>query len=240
MEKTKPLGRKAYGSIGHLPESRMGPGDHMISPGQARIATERVRDKNDRITVTEKLDGSCVAVARVDGAIVPLGRAGWTALSSPHRQHRMFAEWAFERQDRFEFLDEGERVVGEWLAQAHGTRYVLEEREPFAVFDVFDSTSTRVSYETMLSRTQEFNHPSILSDGPAFSLEDALGVLGEFGWYGAVDPVEGVVWRVERSGKFDYLCKYVRPDKIDGLYLPDVEGSIVDEIQWNYQPTGSR
>ena len=39
----KPLGHKAYGSIPHLPNSRMGPGEHHISPGQAKIATEAVR-----------------------------------------------------------------------------------------------------------------------------------------------------------------------------------------------------
>lgn len=34
---TKPLGHKAYGSIPHLPTSRLGPGDHHVTEGQARI-----------------------------------------------------------------------------------------------------------------------------------------------------------------------------------------------------------
>jgi hypothetical protein len=33
----KPLGRKSYGSIPHLPGSRLGPGDYCISEGQAPI-----------------------------------------------------------------------------------------------------------------------------------------------------------------------------------------------------------
>ena len=33
----KPLGRKAYGSIPHLPGSRRGPGDWGLSDAQARI-----------------------------------------------------------------------------------------------------------------------------------------------------------------------------------------------------------
>ena len=41
----KPLGRKAYGSIGHLPNSRLGPGDHAVPEGIARICTERLRAK---------------------------------------------------------------------------------------------------------------------------------------------------------------------------------------------------
>ena len=49
--RTKPLGRRAYGSIGHLPDSRMGPGDHHVHEGQARICTEKVRDRHDLVIV---------------------------------------------------------------------------------------------------------------------------------------------------------------------------------------------
>jgi hypothetical protein len=52
----KPLGIKNSGSIGHLPNSRMGEGDHKCPDGQARIATLKTRDKHDRIIVQEKLD----------------------------------------------------------------------------------------------------------------------------------------------------------------------------------------
>ena len=59
----KPLGKKAYGSIPHLPGSRLGSGDHHISEGQAKIATEKLRDKYDQLFVYEKLDGSNCSVA---------------------------------------------------------------------------------------------------------------------------------------------------------------------------------
>jgi hypothetical protein len=132
----KPLRRKAYGSIGHLPNSRMGPGDHAVPEGMASICTERKRDKHDRIIVQEKLDGSCCAVANVEGEIIPLGRAGWPAASSPYLQHRHFHDWAVERRTLFAaIIKPGERIVGEWLAQAHGTRYQLPY-DPFVVFDI--------------------------------------------------------------------------------------------------------
>ena len=60
----------------------------------------------------------------------------------------------------------------------------------------------------------------------------AMAKLGTHGYYGAIDPAEGCVWRVERdkpTGKkgekvrvVDFLVKYVRPDKEDGIYLPDI------------------
>ena len=49
IKNTRTLGQKAYGSIPHLPYSRLGTGDHHIEQGQALIATKQTRDKNDLI-----------------------------------------------------------------------------------------------------------------------------------------------------------------------------------------------
>jgi hypothetical protein len=82
----KPLGHKSYGSIGHLHGSRIGPGDHMVHEGQSKIATKKLRDKHDTVIVQEKLDGSNVSIARIDGVITPLQRKGYLAISSPYLQ----------------------------------------------------------------------------------------------------------------------------------------------------------
>lgn len=234
MNDTKPLGRKAYGSIAHLPGSRMGPGDHACHPGQKVIATEKVRDRHDLVYVQEKLDGSCTAVAKVSGEIIALGRAGWRADSSPYLQHVMFHDWVMANRSRFDaLLNEGERVVGEWLAQAHGTRYDLTGREPWVPFDIMRETDRLPVYVTMLrTATVGFASPALLAVGPT-TIEAAMARLGEFGHYGALDPAEGVVWRVERDGKVDYLLKYVRPEKVDGCYL---ESQTNAEAIWNWQP----
>ncbi len=58
-----------------------------------------------------------------------------------------------------------------------------------------------------------------------------MATLGTYGFHGALDPVEGVVWRVEHRGKVDFLAKFVRPDKVDGLYLE--KGA---PIVWNWRP----
>src|SRR5258708_39755915 len=139
QERRKPLGMKNYGHIAHLPGSRLGPGDHKCEAGQARIATLKARDRHDHIIVQEKLDGTNVGVARVDGVLYPLVRAGYVADTSPFEQHWSFARWVYANQARFlTVLRDGARLVGEWLIQAHGTRYQLAH-EPFGTFDVWSS-----------------------------------------------------------------------------------------------------
>jgi ATP-dependent RNA circularization protein (DNA/RNA ligase family) len=110
----KPLGQKAYGSIPHLPYSRLGTGDHHIDQGQALIATKKPRDRNDLIIVQEKLDGSNCSVAKVKGQILALGRSGHLAETSPYAQHQLFAKWVKANEERFDkLLNENERVAGE-------------------------------------------------------------------------------------------------------------------------------
>jgi hypothetical protein len=240
----KPLGRKNYGHIPHLPNSRMGPGDHSCDPGQAAIATMKARDKNDEIFVQEKLDGSNVGVARIGDAIYPLGRAGYLASSSRFAQHRHFSDWAYTHVERFmAVLRDGERLVGEWLMQAHGTRYQLQH-EPFVAFDLMVDDQ-RLPYDAFTTRVAQgkFVIPHLIHRGGPLSVAEVTARLGEFGFHGALDPVEGAVWRVERDRPtgnkgekvrvVDFLVKYVRPDKVDGAYLPEMSG---EAPVWNWFP----
>lgn len=220
----KPLGRKSYGSIPHLPGSRLGPGDYCISEGQARIATEKPRDKYDLIIVQEKLDGSNVAIAKVDGEILALTRAGYLATTSPFKQHHYFAKWVEENKSRFvALLNEKERLSGEWLAMAHGTRYNLPH-EPFVCFDLITGTE-RTIYKSFEARVkqQDFIIPNLLHIGGSFSIENMINAISKSG-HGAIDEVEGAIWRVERKEKVDFLCKYVHHNKQDGKYFEEVTG----------------
>ena len=235
----KPLGMKAYGSIPHLPNSRLGPGDHSIAPGQARICTEKARDKHDTVIVTEKLDGSCTAVTMVNGKISALGRAGYPARSSKYIQHQMFADWVALNETLFrDVLCEGERLVGEWLAQAHGTRYEFPEYDaPWVVFDLMTGQKRLLQSELNERVHGHFPRPFVLRYGPPISVDEVMAkfvkVQEHYGFHFALDPVEGAVWRVERRGKVDFLAKYVRPDKVDGYYLPEISGR---EAVWNWRP----
>lgn len=228
---TKPLGQKAYGSIPHLPYSRLGEGDHHIEIGQAEIATKKARDKNDLIIVQEKLDGSNCSVAKVNGQILALGRSGYLTETSPYEQHQLFSKWVKSNEYRFfKLLDENERVSGEWLAQAHGTIYKLHH-EPFVVFDLI-TINERTTYHNFLLRVLPlgFVVPNLVHIGQPLSIEKALKKV-EVSGHGAIDEVEGVIYRVERNGKVDFLTKFVKPTKVDGKYLPENNNG---QTIWNW------
>lgn len=217
MKPIKPLAGPAYGSIPHLPGSRRGPGDHGINEGQLKILT--VGGKRGTVVVEEKLDGSCVAVARIGDSIFPLIRAGYLAKDSKFEQHWAFHEWAMQRGDQFmELLESGERVVGEWLWQAHGTRYVLPH-EPFVAFDLMRGRRRETRFRA-LARLKACGLvvPRLIHMGGPIPLDEVIKKL-DFSGHGAIDPVEGAVFRFESDGEVEFLAKWVRPGKEDGKYL---------------------
>ncbi|MEE8233785.1 MAG: RNA ligase family protein [Gammaproteobacteria bacterium] len=230
----KPLGRKAYGSIGHLPGSKTGPKDKTVHQGQANICTSKSRDKLDEIIVTEKLDGSNVAIARIGNKIFPLTRRGYLANSSPFKQHHLFASWALDNIHwLFNILSDGEVLHGEWLAQAHGTIYDLYH-PPFVAFDITKG-GKRISYLEFDWRCMEVGvvRARTIHKGGPVSIEKIKSRLHISG-HGVAEGeiVEGAVWRVERKGRFDFMAKWVDPRKETGKYLPKISGK--NEI-WNWR-----
>lgn len=228
---TKPLGRRAYGSIGHLPGSRLGPGDHHVPQGQADICCKQARS-GDLIVVEEKLDGSCCAVARVGHNILALTRAGYLASTSPHEQHWLFAAWVLDNHHTFvAMLNDGERVVGEWIAQAHGTDYDCDQ--PFWVFDLIDAGNNRVCRQEFHDRVYEVATPHEVHRGGAVPVDAAWHLLLAEEHAPASYLREGLVYRVERKGRVEFMAKWVHPRKIDGLFLPEVSGR---RAVWNWGP----
>lgn len=86
----KPIGRKNYGSIPHLHNSKLGEGDYYIGEGQERILTLKARDKHDNVLGLKKYDGSNVGVAKFEDKIFALTRSGYEASTSPCKQHHCF------------------------------------------------------------------------------------------------------------------------------------------------------
>jgi hypothetical protein len=230
-EKELPLGGKAYHRIPHLPGSRTGSGDRVCDLALAQRCTVKAR-VGEEIVIEEKLDGSCVAIARIAGRLVPLGREGWRAAESNNPGRRMFAAWALELEARLlPLLGEGDRVVGEWLALAHSTRYALTHA-PFVAFDWHHDGR----WMTSAAIGEQFGAllpvPHVVHRGGPLGIEDAMRQLGERGHHGALDPVEGAVWRIERRGETLAWAKYVRAGKRDGELLPENSGK---SAVWNWR-----
>lgn len=185
--------------------------------------------------VTEKLDGSCVLVGWEAGELVARVRSGHRAGASRFEQHRLFARWVGANADRFAYLGPDERVAGEWLAQAHGTRYDLAGRDPFVVFDVSRAAERSTWAQVVgLAGAAGLAVVPVVSDGPAVPVDRALGLLGEHGHYGAVDPAEGLVYRCETADRVEFLAKWVRAGKVDGGYVPGLSTTRVET--WNWRP----
>lgn len=234
----KPNPRKNYGSIGHLPKSRLGPGDHSLDERQASILLEKSRDFKDLIIVQEKLDGANVGVLKQDGKLIGLTRKGHRCIDSPMEQFQMLQRFIDDNESCFSFLEEGERIIGEWIAMAHGTKYHIDNDFPFIAFDIMreDERETYLNFRLRIGTKIPVAH--LLHIGHPISIRQIEKMIdtrnGEtYGFHGSLEPVEGAIWRVEREGKVDFLGKYVRHFKEDGKYFNEDHSQLI----WNWRKT---
>jgi ATP-dependent RNA circularization protein (DNA/RNA ligase family) len=210
-----------YGSIPHLSISKMSQqADKKIVMGQELILTKKARDWKDLIIVTEKLDGSNVGVLKQNGKQIAITRAGYSAESSPHKQHREFEYWRWNNWTMFDWLPEGWRICGEWMAMAHGTIYDITDLSPFVAFDIITDKGNRLPYLSFLGYCIANKIPMVplVHIGQPITIKRAMEIVGQ-GIYGKPEKPEGVVYRVERDGRVDFMAKFVREDKEDGKYM---------------------
>jgi RNA ligase-like protein len=230
-------GIKNYGSIGHFPQSKLGIGDHRLSESQANILLKKTRDHKDLIIVQEKLDGANVGVLRLeDNRLVGLTRKGHFCSDSPLEQFHMFQSFITRNEDCFEFLKVGERVVGEWIAMAHGTKYKIQNNFPFIAFDIMNNHERENYLNFRIRIGNSLPVAYLLHIGQPISIkkiENLIDIRNDdtYGYHGSLEPVEGAVWRVEREGRVDFLGKYVRAFKEDGKYFNEDHSKLI----WNWR-----
>ncbi len=232
MSRPRPLAHRNYGSIPHLQGSKLGAHDKFLHEGQDAIVRRGGRDRHDRVYASLKLDGTNVGVFKQDGRLLALQRKGYDCASSPYRMHHEFDAFVHERYARFDaLLAEGERVVGEWLWQASGIHYVLRG-EPFLAFDLFTPENERLPWERIVERVEGAGFwvpawrpvATLTGEGAEAALLSALSA--EFDAVRPVEPAvrhEGIVVRVERKGRVDFMGKWVRSDFEPGVYLPGLQ-----------------
>jgi hypothetical protein len=210
-----------------LPGSRCA-SDRTVPPGIAKKCIDPAsREARSEVIVQEKLDGSCVAVVRRDGQLLALGREGKPCAESGNEARRWFAAWVAKNPARFDFVADGEVLAGEWLALVHGTRYTLDH-EPFVPFDLIARESggpKRAPIDVLTARLAGSGliTPRVVHRGDPISIAAADTRLGR-GLHDAIDPPEGLVYRVERDREVTIVAKWVRPSKVDGALLPENSG----------------
>lgn len=219
--------------IPHLPQSR--DRDLVLPEEKARICTQ-FTSQLDRIIIEEKLDGSPCAITRQGPNILALTQDGIPAHTSQYSRHGMFHDWVQKHAVRFRFiLNDQEYLYGDWLAQAIGTKYTHVD-QPFVPTDFVDQEGNMPNRWVFYLRTQKINlfgPPQLLPHG-ATPPRDAIRIFHKMTRFPqSEDEPEGVIYRVERMGKERFRAQYVRPDKQDGIYLPEKTGA---SPVWNWTP----
>jgi hypothetical protein len=232
--KEKILPYKPYNSIGHLASSRLGESDSHIDDKTNDTFVKQVPNNNCLVIVQEKLDGSNVSVLKKNGELIALSRNGHNCATSNQEQHRLF-NWYVQREvyKFYSLLQEGERIVGEWIALAHGTIY-KDVLIPFIAFDIFTADNTRLPFLEFMQRTARvFATPKVIHMGGACPIKKAQKFMAT---HSPDRDYEGFIYRLEENGKFKSIAKYVRHEKVDGKYL---EGKYPEKDMgpvWNWYP----
>lgn len=224
---------KAYGSIPHLPCSKMtDKHDKLVDEHKVELftsidaimsyfCTAEVTRRHIRVYITEKVDGSNSAVYKDnDGLLHPLMRKGYDVRTYPNNPAylslKKFADYVEQNAERFdELLNPGELLNGEWMLKQHSLKYAVDE--PFIPFDItrkrIKGTNIEIDYEPYQSFVKRVNAIGMKEteciSTYAMKPQDAYLLLGEHGYHGCLDKPEGLVYRLEVDGKFNSYAKFV-------------------------------
>lgn len=94
-------------------------------------------------------------------------------------------------------------------------RYKLVH-EPFIPFDVIDGVGQKASRmphddARRLIAQSGLTAASVIHDGGPLAVSAAMELMGRNGRHGAQEAPEGVVYRVETDGRFNFMAKWVDP-----------------------------
>ena len=106
-------------------------------------------------------------------------------------------------------------------------KYNIDSRlQPIVFFDHFTVNNERSSFDVLDSfyNKYEIQLPRLLHRGKSETVENILPELNKK-TYGIIpdEKPEGMVYRVERRGKVDFLAKWVRSDFEAGKYIMNKE-----------------
>lgn len=226
---------KNYGRIPHLSSSYMTDGDHRITMGQEEMLTKKRKSKSAQVIVLEKYDGCNGGILKTGNRIVALTRSGNEARFSPHAHLKLFWAWTrcFEKE-LSDLLLEEERLVVEWLALAHGTKYEINHFHPAVAIDLFFSNGERARFSELQNRLKDssFFAARVLHEGDPIEPAKLRNKLNEkTKEFQSIEEPEGLIYRYEEKERVFFLAKWVRENYEPAKYWKDENGKNVEV--WN-------
>ena len=100
-------------------------------------------------------------------------------------------------------------------------------------FDYFNKNNDRLLQSELkeIVNKYDFQLPRLLHEGDPMTVNELLPILNlKTKGIESLDDPEGMVFRVERKGKVDFLAKWVRSDFPTGKYCINVEEK---DLVWN-------
>jgi hypothetical protein len=228
MEKVMKLTK--YKSTSHLCDSRLGEGEHCVDESLHEIIKRGGSGRNDRVYASLKLDGSNVSIAATpEGRVMGFQRAGYPVETNEFEGLRLFQKWL----DKHTISKMGQilidyRIVGEWMIQSISINYGRWDYDSlftaFAIYDIYGEKLPRgylalVCFNLGISYVDEIELEQ--NSTPSLDYQKLIKKLVRNRDY-SIKPEEheGLVFRREIDGKEVSLVKWVRKDKVDGLYMP--------------------
>ena len=215
-----------YPRIAHVPYQPNAARDDLVASEAEAAVVFGAR----RLTVTEKFDGACLALARQDGVAVAATRdhvlrKGYLKETQAKRQFVDVWRWCDEHRRRFEYLERARggpvSVFGEWLRMPHTVRYSAATPR-FVAFEIYDA-GARAFLDPLLAEE--------LLRAAGFAVADRLPIERVTAWeelatlargatpWSALDAREGVVVKIGDGEKLTHRFKMVRPDFVRGQFF---------------------
>lgn len=222
---------KIFHNIGHLQGSNAGVDGKFINPTESRIFTDKLRRNNDKIYVTELMEGTTLGVFRDHDALLVYTKLGKTPLevhSDKGYAVHEFSEYVDMNAKRFrDTINHGELIVGEWITDGKGSDVKYDVMYEFFPFAIYRSHSDHIhdNKDKSLQDMIELSYPffvhrvidtfylpqAIAIDGEPVTTNEAHRAIITTDTHYRKSFPKGAVWRWERDGKVVKRAKWIRP-----------------------------
>lgn len=208
---------KNFGHIKHLKGSKMIDRFDSLAGEQDQYKfTVCKRDINDRIIITEKIDGMNSGVVKKNGVLYPVNRKGYDVrfIAASHSEFELLAKvWSDWVNDHYELydsiLEDDERLVFENAILCHTVKYVFK-KEPVFLLAKYNQDNKRINHDSLTSLCNEYDiqQVPVLNIGSAIPPEIIVSQYPD-GVIGARNGIEGIVYSYEHNNEFESNVKFV-------------------------------